>query len=585
MEPETKTCQNCKKDFTIEPEDFNFYEKIKVPPPTFCPLCRAQRRLSFRNERNLFKVKDFFTDKNIFSLYPEENCRSITEEVWHSDKFDASEYARDYDFSKNFFKQFFELKKEIPVAALRVQMMVNSPYCANATELKNCHLCFNSSFSENCMYSNASDFSKDSMDNSHINHSERCYECFWLQNCYQCYFTIMSAESSNLWFCRDCSGCNDCFGCVGLRKSSYCIFNKQYSKEEYKNELEKMMLNSTSGILIAKEKARKFWLNFPLKCSQGIKNVNSTGSYVTNCKNVKESFLMREGEDVKYSQYLQIPKSKDCYDASAWGNNMELHYETCLSGYNSYNLKFTDNCWPNCKNLEYCAHVFSSSDCFGCVGLKKKQYCVFNKQYTKEDYQKIVEKIKKQMNEIPYIDRQGLIYGYGEYFPIELTSYGYNNSISFLYFPMTKNAAIEKGYPWIDVPHGKYKITVKASELPDSAADINEKILEEVIECQNCGYPFRILENELIFYKNENLPVPKICHECRYEIRIKDRLKLELYNRKCMCSGLTDETRKYKNGAKHFHGENSCNEEFRTGYNPEGAEIVYCEKCYQQEVY
>lgn len=37
--PETKTCQNCKTRFTIEPEDFVFYEKIGVPAPTFCPEC------------------------------------------------------------------------------------------------------------------------------------------------------------------------------------------------------------------------------------------------------------------------------------------------------------------------------------------------------------------------------------------------------------------------------------------------------------------------------------------------------------------------------------------------------------------
>ena len=30
MQQETKICQNCKQDFTIEPEDFNFYEKISA---------------------------------------------------------------------------------------------------------------------------------------------------------------------------------------------------------------------------------------------------------------------------------------------------------------------------------------------------------------------------------------------------------------------------------------------------------------------------------------------------------------------------------------------------------------------------
>jgi hypothetical protein len=51
MKEEMRQCQNCKNQFTIEPEDFAFYEKIKVPPPTFCPSCRFQWRLSFMNER------------------------------------------------------------------------------------------------------------------------------------------------------------------------------------------------------------------------------------------------------------------------------------------------------------------------------------------------------------------------------------------------------------------------------------------------------------------------------------------------------------------------------------------------------
>ena len=100
MQSEKRNCQNCKKEFTIEPEDFNFYEKIKVPPPTFCPLCRAQRRLGFRNERKLFKVKDALTDKEIFSTYPKESGRKIiTREAWMGDGWDAMDYSQVYDFS------------------------------------------------------------------------------------------------------------------------------------------------------------------------------------------------------------------------------------------------------------------------------------------------------------------------------------------------------------------------------------------------------------------------------------------------------------------------------------------------------
>ncbi|KKT07962.1 MAG: hypothetical protein UV85_C0003G0087 [Candidatus Nomurabacteria bacterium GW2011_GWB1_43_19] len=48
MKQEIKTCQNCKKDFMIEPEDFNFYEKIKVPPPVLGMPGNAQNALAQR---------------------------------------------------------------------------------------------------------------------------------------------------------------------------------------------------------------------------------------------------------------------------------------------------------------------------------------------------------------------------------------------------------------------------------------------------------------------------------------------------------------------------------------------------------
>lgn len=583
---ENKICQNCKQDFVIEPEDFSFYEKIKVPLPTFCPLCRAQRRLVFRNERKLFRVKNAFTNEDIFSLYP-EGCgkKVITREQWFSDNWDAMEYARDYDFSISFFSQFFELEKLVPIYNLNTTLLINSPYSGNSSYLKNCYLCFNSNRSEDCMYGNAVDSSKNCIDNSHLSHSELCYECFWLQNCYKCYFTITSSESSNLWFCRDCLGCNDCFGCTNLRKASYCIFNKQYTKDEYLEEIKKMSLNTIPGFKKARESSRIFWSTQPIRSHQGLKNIDFTGSYVTNSKNVKDSYLIREGENMRYCQYLQVPTNKDNYDTNNWGANTELNYETIECGLNSYNNKFSRNCWPSCKNIEYSVNLFSCSDCFGCVGLKKKQYCIFNKQYDKAEYFEVVKKIKEHMDEMPYVDKKGRVYKYGEFFPIELSLQGYNNSLATQHFSLTKEEAEEQGYPWIEVPKGEYKITKKVGELPDSIFDVANDILKEVIECENCKKAYRILENELIFLKKEKLPLPTTCHECRFERRISDRLKIQLYKRPCMCNGEKDMTGVYNNTVKHIHGDEPCGEEFKTGYSPERPEIVYCEKCYQQEVY
>ncbi len=109
MNSKTKTCQNCKSKFVIEPADFEFYQKIDVPEPTFCPDCRLQRRLSFRNEISLHKRKCDATGKDIVSIYnPNSPHKIYHREYWWSDKWDAIKYGQDYDFNKPFFKQFKE---------------------------------------------------------------------------------------------------------------------------------------------------------------------------------------------------------------------------------------------------------------------------------------------------------------------------------------------------------------------------------------------------------------------------------------------------------------------------------------------
>ena len=104
MQTEKKICQNCKIDFVIEPDDFLFYEKIKVPAPTFCPECRVIRRMLWRNVRNLYKTKCMIKGhgENLISVYSSDKSLKVCDkEYWWSDKFDALDYGRDYDFTKD----------------------------------------------------------------------------------------------------------------------------------------------------------------------------------------------------------------------------------------------------------------------------------------------------------------------------------------------------------------------------------------------------------------------------------------------------------------------------------------------------
>lgn len=582
---EKKVCQNCKKNFTIEPDDLSFYERMQVPPPTFCPFCRFQRRAVFRNERKLFRVKDAFTGKDIFSLYPAEaNRKVVTQEEWHGDSWSALDYGRDIDWSRPFLAQVLELEKEVPIYNLNVKLMVNSPYCGNATGLKNCYLCFNSNRSENCLYGNSVDYSTDCVDVSHINHSERCYDSFWLEKSYQCHGCVLCGDSRNLWFSRSCIGCNDCFGCMSLRKSSYCIFNKQYTKEEYKEFIDSLNLHTAQGFAEARKKAREFWLTRPVRSTQGLRNVHCTGTYVTESKNVLDSYLVRGSENMRYCQNMLVPGNKECMDTTVWGENTQLSYETCVSGDNSYNLKFCFSSWPACHDSEYCMNMFSSADCFGCVGVRSAQYCILNKKYEKDEYKTLVEKIKKHMDDVPYVDAQGLVYKYGEFFPIEFSPFGYNNSLTIEHFPLTEEEALKKGYAWIDPEKGNYAVSMQSSDIPESIKDVTDDITKEIIACSQCRRPYRIVADELTFLRKENLPLPRLCVDCRHKRRIGDRLSIQLYDRTCMCSGKTDDTDQYQNLSNHEHSPDHCSNDFKTGYAPESGMIVYCEQCYQREV-
>ena len=81
-----------------------------------------------------------------------------------------------------------------------------------------------------------------------------------------------------------------------------------------------------------------------------------------------------------------------------------------------------------------------------------------------------------------------------------------------------------------------------------------------------------------------NLPLPRLCPNCRHYQRIKQRNPLKLWKRQCQCAGQKSENGIYQNTIKHSHENQPCPNEFETSYSPDRKEIVYCEKCYQAEV-
>lgn len=542
------------------------------------------RRFLFRNERQLFRRKDDASGKDIFSSFPAAAPVKVYDrDYWYSDKWDPMEYGRAYDFHKPFFEQFRELLSVVPLFSKSVSGNVNSDYCDNSGWLKNCYLCFDCTTFENCAYAVKGDAVKDSFDTYDASKSEFCYESVILEESYRVFFSMDCERCTDVWFSKDLTSCNNCFGCVNLRNKSYYIFNKPYSKEEYGEDLKKLNPGSYGSAQEILKKARELWMQFPVKYLLGYHNVNVSGQLIYNSKNVQQSYSVQNAENVKYAQMLWI-KITDSYDYTSFGITASLIYECTSSGFQSSGLKFCWECWDGCRDIEYSMHCNTSSNLFGCVGLRKKEYCIFNKQYSKEDYFALREKIIQHMNDMPYTDQQGRVYRYGEFFPSEFSPFAYNETLTHDFFPLSKEEAEAKGYIWREPEVREFQTTVRAQDLPDHINEATDDILKEVIACGVCTKAYRLIPMELEFYRNMGISLPRACPNCRFLERFKLINPPKFWHRTCQCNGGSDERNIYQNVADHPHGAGKCTNEFETSYAPDRQEIVYCENCYQQEV-
>ncbi|MEK7138334.1 MAG: hypothetical protein AAB787_02380 [Patescibacteria group bacterium] len=584
---ENKICQNCKQNFVIEAEDFRLYEHFEVPPATFCPDCRMIRRLAFRNERNLYKRPCDLCKEEKIMMYPKDASFPVyCFPCWWSDNWDAAQYARDYDFSKPFFEQYKELLFSVPRSGIIKQgKSVGSEYTNRVTDQRRCYLVFGSINNEDCRYSSWINDSKQLHDCYNVLKSERCYDCVDCQQSSNIAFSQESRECLNSWFLFNCRNCSDCFGCVNLRNKNYCIFNEQCSKEEYDQKIAELKFDTPEGFVAAKEKFENLKKIQIVPWAYIYQANDSTGNWVYNSKNVKSAFNCNNVEDARY--IYGISNGKDFMDFWQWSAGSEKIYEAINAGIQCANLKFVNECWNQLLDSEYCMNCHSSQDLFGCSGIKKGQYYIFNKQYSESEYHDLKSKIIAQMKEVPYVDKGGRTYRYGEYFPIEISPFAYNETFAQEFFPITKEEAKKNGYPWRDEEKRNYSITLKSKDVPFSARMVSDEISKEVIACEHegkcnhvCATAFRILKEDLEMHKLSKAPLPKLCPNCRHFDRLSRRNLPKLWSRKCAC-----DYKVYPNSAKHLHHpEGSCLNEFETSYSPEDKAIVYCEPCYQQEV-
>lgn len=520
------------------------YKKFGFEPINLCFECDQKRRLCFRNERSLYVRKCDGTGEQIVSTYsPDKPYKVYRSDYWYGDKWDAIEFGRDFDFSKTFFEQMKELQLEVPRLALFTAKCENSEYCNMAAENKNCYLVFGGDFNQDCMYGTLCMHNVKSMDCDWSNENEWCYEVCDCMKCYGCQFCFDCNNCSNCYFVSDCIGCDECILCTNLVKKSYCINNTQYSKDEYFAKKKELINGSYDQKLKNFNDFLELRKNRIVKYAHIVQCQNSDGDYLKNCKNCHNVFDGSNSQDV--TNVIESVKLKDGFNCSFLGHGCELCYNvmstfTATNAHSSFLACYS-------SNVEYCDVVMDSNDMFGCIGMRRKQYCILNKQYKKSEYEALRAKIVEHMKKTGE---------WGEFLAKDLSCFGYNESTAHDYFPMTKDEAIAQGFNWHEEAEHHYK--PQTYKIPDTIGNVSDDICTEILACEECGKNFKIVDEELKFYKKLNIAIPRKCSDCRHKVRVNMRNPRKTWNRKC----------------------ENCGDPVKTTYAPERSEKVYCEKCY-----
>ena len=529
----TRTCRISGKEFTITDRELSFLDSIspvfdgkKYPllPPTLCPEERMRRRLSWRNSFSLYKDNCPISWKDIITSYnPRWGYLWVDQETWWT-KGEGLDYGGKYDENSSFFKQYNVLLKKTPIPCLSNSYTLNenSHYVNGTINVKDCYLIFNASNSEHCEYAETVNKSENIYDSSYVFESSQCYECIGINRCSRCIGVEESEDCRDSYFLYDCRGCSHCILCTNLENQSYCIKNQKVSEEEFEQFLSTMSQEDGTIHVEDLENELNTLKEATVKNNHIIGSENCDGIFIKFSKDVINWKNLTGAEDVMHTwQMNYVTRCYDCFSwwwGSVWSPGAENCYECHAVGSGAYGLIGCWAVWDNTRNVYYSYSCIGCQDCFGCVWLRNKQYCILNTQYTKWDYEKLVGKIVEKMTQ----DGE-----WWEYPPSSMSTFSYNESYAQLEYPLTEEETITRGYKWYPEETPWIPLTKKLipwEQLPKNISATPDDILNWVIKCKISGKYFRITASELEFYRKHRLPIPTKHPDVRRKERFERRI-------------------------------------------------------------
>lgn len=553
IRPHKRICASCNFEFEISEDDIVSYKFFRVPPPQLCPLCRLRQKAASGLRLPPFYRKPCavpgHTERPV-TIFPSTSPHLIYDNnFWRSDHWDELAFGLDYDPQNPFFDAFKRLFFAVPHQALFVDPSnINSEYSIGGAGSRGCYYVSVPLNSENIMYAFLPMKSRDCVDVTNIENSELLYECINAWESYNCNFSMDITKCRDSWFLYDCKNCDHCFMSSNLRNKSYYFYNKPLDRATYEEKLRSLGLASRDTLNKLVEEFEGLKKSATHRAIDTRNAIDSVGDRISDCK--KCFYVFEAHENCENLRYVQSAVTvKDAADVYGIANSENIFGSYGLSM--SSGVRFSNNIRFS-NDIEYSAYIRYSKYCFGSVGLRNKSFCIFNKQFTEEEYWRRVDAIKTAM-----LARSE----YGEFFPLGWMPY--QNTMANIEFPMNKNEAVKLGIPWWEETeeHLPDIQKISESEIPQTVGEIEDSILQKGIVCRISGKLFRIVQPELDLYRKKNIPVPVVHPDVRMRRRFASINRFRLWPHNC----------------------EKCGGDILTSYDPSRKLKIWCEPCFLSE--
>ncbi len=565
---EWKTCKWTWEEYPIYEKEAEILDKISpvfdwkkysLPYSNLSPKAREIRRMMWRNERNLFKRKCDATGKDIISVYgPEYQWMVYYFKDYNSDIWNPFDYWINFEEITDIWKSIKDFFTNTPARSLNLRdAMENCDYSNYGQSAKDCYMCQCPAMSEKSMYSFTPIFSNYDIDSYLSEKSEITYESLYSMWTYKCFYCQDVSNSNDCYFSKDLKNCKNVIGCVWLDDKEHYIFNKKVTKKDFENKLNDIFKDYSSVEKFKKE-SNDFFIRFPKRNLINLNSENIIWNNIRYSKNIIWWNNIIQLEDSLYCSvsWLSSNNLKDCY--ASWLNSSYVNEFIWMSD------TFKSSFWIFVSAINsYYVTWWKVDNSFFTIWLENQEYCIFNKKYSREEYEKkapiIIEKMMEQ-------------WLWWEFFTAEFSPFAYNDSIANDYYPIKniiyldenkniiKNESNDSTWEWtiyILEPNKflssaildlgweekisiKWRIKeeeiiiqnwikiIKAIDLPEKISDVKDDILDSVIICKQTNKPFKIIKQELDFYRKYNLPIPRLHPKVRFKNRLNKLPKKDL---------------------------------------------------------